>query len=195
MDRLSEELWAAKILRGIDRGGGDAMNERLSAWIDGELESKRGSQLPSQLKHDAALRATWDCYHLIGDAVRGMQGSDLCARIFARLDAEPTVLAPRSRMPSELIGRFISAPAARGAAVVFAVLVGWATLPTLRQDLMVTAQVPIPSIEALSAVPVSQGVADYLLAHQRFSSINAIHGLASYVRTLADHRAAPVSIR
>jgi predicted HicB family RNase H-like nuclease len=49
----------------------------------------------------AGLRGSLDCYHLIGDALRGVQGADLCARIRARLDAEPTVLAPRRRSVPE----------------------------------------------------------------------------------------------
>ena len=37
-----------------------------------------------------------------------------------------------------------------------------------------------------AAVPAAQGVADYLLAHQRFSPAIAMSGLAPYVRTVAE---------
>ena len=70
------------------------MNEHLSAWMDGELSDKQARLLLSQLKLDAALRTNWDCYHLIRDALHGVHGPDLCVRIFARLDAEPSTDAP-----------------------------------------------------------------------------------------------------
>ena len=71
------------------------MNEKLSAWMDGELESEHAHQLSSQLKRDADLRCKWNCYYLIRDAMRSVWGPDLSAKICARLDAEPTVLAPQ----------------------------------------------------------------------------------------------------
>ena len=76
---------------------GDAMTEDLSAWMDGELSDALARPLLPQLKCDAELRANWDYYHLIGDTLRGVQGPDLCARICALLEAEPTVLAPHLR--------------------------------------------------------------------------------------------------
>ena len=48
------------------------MNEKLSAWMDGELVGADAGRLPSQLKGNAELRANWDCYHLIGDTLRGV---------------------------------------------------------------------------------------------------------------------------
>ena len=77
------------------------MKEILSAWMDGELSDEQVRPLPPQLMRDAELRANWDCYHLIGDALRGVQGPDLYAKICARLDAEPTVLAPQFRSTPE----------------------------------------------------------------------------------------------
>ncbi|OGA34353.1 MAG: hypothetical protein A3G80_03815 [Betaproteobacteria bacterium RIFCSPLOWO2_12_FULL_62_13b] len=58
---------------------------------------KQARRLLPQLKRNAELRANWDYYHLIGDALRGVRGPDLCAKICARLDAEPTVFAPLRR--------------------------------------------------------------------------------------------------
>ncbi|MCX7144014.1 MAG: RseA family anti-sigma factor [Proteobacteria bacterium] len=73
--------------------GGDLMTERLSAWMDGELETEHARQLPSQIKRDAGLRRNWDRYHLIGDALRGVLGPDLSVKIDARLGAEPSINA------------------------------------------------------------------------------------------------------
>jgi len=160
------------------------MNEKLSAWMDGELERGDALQLPPQLKRNADLRGNWDCYHLIGDALRGMQGPDLCARICAQLDAEPTVLAPRRRSAAEKARWIALSAAASVAAVAF---VGWMALPGLQQDtLQVAAKTEVKQV----AVPAGEGAKDYLLAHQRYSPSNAMQGVAPYVRTVAEERRA-----
>lgn len=165
------------------------MTEKLSAWMDGELEVEHARQFPSQLKRDADLRGNWDCYHLIGDALRGVQGPDLCARIWAQLDAEPTVLAPQRRGTAEKLGRFALSTAARVAAVVFVALVGWVALPGLQKDSPQIAAIPAPEVKQF-AVRAGEVANAYLLAHQRYSPSNAMLGVALYVRTLAVERSA-----
>jgi sigma-E factor negative regulatory protein RseA len=163
------------------------MNEKLSAWIDGELESEHARPLPSQLKRDGALRGDWDCYHLIGDALRGVHGPDLCAKICARLEAEPTVLAPRHRSAEKLRWGALSL-AASVAAVVF---VGWMALPGRDPAAPQLAAVSIPAVQSAPvAVAAGEGAKDYLLAHQRYSPSSAMQGVAPYVRTVAVERSA-----
>lgn len=162
------------------------MKENLSAWMDGELGSQRARPLPPQLKRDAGLRSDWDCYHLIGDALRGVQGPDLCVKICARLDAEPTVLAPQRRGATEKLRRFALPVAASVAAVAF---VGWMALPGVQQDSPQIAAIPAAEVKQV-AVPAGEGAKDYLLAHQRYSPSNAMQGVAPYVRTVAEERSA-----
>jgi sigma-E factor negative regulatory protein RseA len=150
------------------------MNERLSAWMDGELEAR---ELPSQVKSNAALRSAWDCYHLIGDTLRGEQGSDLCARICARLDAEPTVLAPQRRSAAEILRWRPLRVAASITAVAF---VGWMALFGLKQDTPQIAAIPAPEVKQ-AAMPDVNG---YLLAHQLYSPSGVMQGVAPYVRTV-----------
>ena len=160
------------------------MNENLSAWMDGELDAEYARQLPTRLKRDAGVRGNWDCDHVIGDALRGIQGPDLCGRICARLDAEPTVLAPRRRSTVEKALRVALSVAASVAAVAF---VGWMAVPSLQPDTQpITAKAEVRQI----AVPAGEGAKDYLLAHQRYSPSNAMQGVASYVRTVAEERSA-----
>ena len=71
-----------------------AIIEKISAWMDGELNIEQARLLPEQIKRDAGLRLAWDYYHLIGDTLRGEHGSDLCSRIRNKLDADPIVFAP-----------------------------------------------------------------------------------------------------
>ena len=162
------------------------MKENLSAWMDGELGSQQARQLPPQLKRDAGLRSGWDCYHLIGDALRGVQGPDLCAKICARLEAEPTVLAPQRRGTAEKLRWYALPVAASVAAVAF---VGWVALPGVQQDSPQIAAIPAAEVIQV-AVPAGEGAKDYLLAHQRYSPSNAMQGVAPYVRTVAEERSA-----
>jgi sigma-E factor negative regulatory protein RseA len=160
------------------------MKENLSAWIDGELGDQQARQLPQQLKRDAQLRGNWDCYHLIGDALRGVQGPDLCSKIRARLDAEPTVLAPQRRSTAERLRWVALSVAASVAAVAF---VGWMALSGVQQDSAQIAAVPAAEVKQV-AVPAGEVANDYLLAHQRYSPSNAMQGLAPYVRTVSEER-------
>jgi sigma-E factor negative regulatory protein RseA len=188
MYRLPEQLRAAVTLR--NRGGGDAMTETLSNWSDGELDREHAHQLPLQLKLDADLHGKWDCYHLIGDALRGVYGPDLSAKIRARLDAEPTVLAPRWRRITAKLHRHTLPAVVSAAAVVFVAFVGFVALRGVQQDVPPTAAIPKPYPEQV-AVAAGEGADAYLLAHQRYSPSNEMQGIAPYVRTVAAMRRPP----
>ena len=162
------------------------MKENLSAWMDGELGDQQARQLPQQLKRDAELRGDWDCYHLIGDGLRGVQGPDLCAKICARLDAEPTVLAPQRRGTAEKLRWIALSAAASIAAVAF---VGWMAVSGVQQDSVQIAGTPAAEVKQV-AVPAGEVANDYLLAHQRYSPSNAMQGVAPYVRTVSEERSA-----
>jgi sigma-E factor negative regulatory protein RseA len=160
--------------------------ERISAFMDGELEDHEASGQLKRLKDSAELRAAWGTYHLIGDAMRGEAGysSDLVARIGAKLAAEPTVLAPRPLLRFRNVRRLALSAAASVGGVA---LVAWLTLfenPFFpRQDLAVTQ--PSGAQTQLAATPANGAVNDYLLAHQQFSPSTAMQGVASYVRTVS----------
>ena len=82
--------------------------EKISAFMDGEIEGIEATAQINRLKEDGRLRASWDTYHLIGDTLRGEKlslSSDFTAKLSARLADEPTVFAPRPRSstPTEKI--------------------------------------------------------------------------------------------
>ena len=159
------------------------MKESLSAWMDGEASGSQARQLLPQVHHSAELRSAWDCYHLIGDALRGTRGPDLCAKFRVRLDVEPTVFAPRRQISKENLARYALSLAASAAAVMF---VGWMALSGTEQAVPQLAAAVAPRQVAVAA---GEGANDYLLAHQRYSPSNALQGVAPYVRTVADeHR-------
>ena len=160
------------------------MKETLSAWMDSELSSEQTGSLLPRLQRDAQLRRDWDCYQLIGDALRGVHGPDLCAAIRTRLDAEPTVLAPPRRSKAEKMRWAVLSLAASVAAMAF---VGWIALSGTQQNAVQVAVVAAPQVQQV-AVRAGEGANDYLLAHQRYSPSSAMQGVASYVRTVAEER-------
>ena len=77
-------------------------NERLSAFLDGELEDPARDGIVDALYEDPELRRTWERFHLIGDSMRGtgpVPGADAVARsVGATLTGESVVrLRPRAR--------------------------------------------------------------------------------------------------
>jgi sigma-E factor negative regulatory protein RseA len=161
--------------------------ERISAFMDGELEDHEAAAQVRRLKENPELRAAWETYHLVGDAMRGEAGypSGLGARISAKLAAEPTVLAPRPRMHSRNVRRVALSAAASIGGVA---LVAWLALfdnPFLPQQNLAVNQAPMGSQTQMAATPANGSVNDYLLAHQQFSPSTAMQGVASYVRTVS----------
>jgi len=71
--------------------------ERISAFMDGEAGQAETHQAMLRLKQDDASDETWATFHLIGDIMRGDPPlrDDFMARFHARMEREPTRLAPR----------------------------------------------------------------------------------------------------
>jgi len=161
--------------------------EQVSAFMDGEIEGVEATGQVERLKVDARLRATWDTYHLIGDALRGEKmglSRDFTANFRARLADEPTVLAPRSRAPLQSTVRRFALPVA--ASVGGMALVAWLVVfnnpfAPQKENLAVKA----PAVVEAKTQVASGEVNDYLLAHQQFSSSTTLQGVASYVRTVS----------
>jgi len=130
--------------------------ERISEWMDGELDSLQADLLLRRLG-DADTRANWATWHLIGDTLRGDTGCDVAARVAARLAEEPTVLAPRPLIGSQ--GRNLGLSIAASVAAV--TVVGYLALSTsvdnARYDTLQQAQ----------AAPAARlPMDDYLALHQ-----------------------------
>lgn len=160
------------------------MSERLSAWMDGELEGKQAEALLTELKRDSILRGAWARYHLIGDTLRGIQGPDLSVRISGRLDSEPAVLANWLRISIEGLGNISSIAGAKAAAVGVVSIVGLMSFQYLQQDAPEAPFVPQPQFKRV-VQRTDEGAKDYLLAHQPYSAGNGLQGLAVYVRAMS----------
>src|SRR5262245_30375310 len=164
------------------------MKEKLSAMIDGELESEVYTHL-GKLRADPELRNAWDVYHLIGDCLRGHAGAEIAPRVIARLRDEPTVLAPhRERSGARRVGRYGMYAAASAAAVA---VVAWTAFPLWHESSQlggsnVATQQVVPA-DTLTVMPASE-VEAYLLAHQPYSHVSGMQGVAPFVRSVSEER-------
>ena len=164
------------------------MKEQLSAMIDGELESEVQAHL-GKLRVDPELRTAWDVYHLIGDCLRGHAGAEIAPRVIARLRDEPTVLAPqRERSGARRIGWYGMYAAASAAAVA---VVAWTAFPLWHESSQlggsnVATQEVVP---APTLLPASE-VEAYLFAHQPYSHVSAMQGVAPFARVSEERRVA-----
>jgi len=135
--------------------------ERVSAFMDGEVGDDEVAAQVARLKQDAALRARWDTYHLIGDALRGntgLAGRDaFMGRFNAALAQEPTVLAPKAPVRRDKIYKVALSLAASLAGVA---VVGWLALSNP------FGPAPNESVATQDVVKPDNGaVNDYLMAH------------------------------
>jgi sigma-E factor negative regulatory protein RseA len=167
--------------------------EKISAFMDGEIDGVQVQGQITRLKEDATLRESWTTYHLIGDTLRGerkLMSHDFTEKFRAQLAAEPTVLAPRLRSPVPVMVRRFALPVA--ASVGGMALVAWLALfnnpfaPP--KENIAKATTP-----AMSVVPrtqlASEKVNDYLWAHREVSSSTPVQSVPSYVQTVSGQEA------
>lgn len=164
--------------------------EQISALADGELSNAYVDMALAALRHNEG-RATWDVYHQIGDIMRSDDmalnlSPDFAARIFARLDAEPAMIAaPLAVVPvaveqivindgSAAIGkrsmRRFALPSMAAAAAVAAV--AFITVPQMM------------SVNNHSANPAMLSAAQMTLAST--SNVNVGYGTQMIVASAAD---------
>ncbi len=167
--------------------------EQVSALIDGELDGARASRILGQMA-DPELRAAWDRYHQIGDALRSEEmaaplSTDFNARFADRLAAEPSPLAPKRSLLTRL-GIWPTALAAAAAAGV-----GFFIAPGMVSDraqhdggvVLVADNTGAPQANALAAASgltavAHADVADYIRLHQ--SANPALYGATPLARPI-----------
>ena len=131
------------------------MKQNLSSLMDGELDDAASTQCIRALDADPELKAAWNEYHLIGDAIRGsaLLTVDVRAEVGQALQQEPTVLAPKPKRGSASgLMRY-----AMAASFALAGAVGWAVWQSQPE--------PVPGLMA-QAVSTPQGGAVQVSAEQ-----------------------------
>lgn len=182
--------------------------EQISALADGELGDQQIDMAFATLRRDE-VRADWELYHQIGDMLRSDDmavtlSPGFAARMAARLDAEPTIVAPAGQS-AEPVVRAEKRSLRRWAAPSIAAAAAMATVAFVTTPQLMVALKEAPRIENASAsiatassaiakeadsivMPASEAVVlrdpridDYLLAHQRFSP--SVYSTAQYARS------------
>lgn len=144
------------------------MTQELSTLMDGELDAHEAERAIRTVCGNEDLKQKWQEYHLIGDALRGGEPrrAAACRRIMAAIEEEPTVLAPRRRLPANA-GRIAFAAAASVATVA---VVGWMGLqqgrvPDVSPALAKGGTAAQPAPVAVAAPPAH--VNEYLVVHRQ----------------------------
>ena len=161
------------------------MKQDISALMDGELFEDEAEALLNKLKKNPQEDQEWLTYHLIGDALRQPDhvGKDLSASFRERLMAEPTVFAPRRKVSQR--ARYFALSAA--ASVMALALVAWMSMKAGVEPAPQLASVQAPSdVRPASYSSSSNGVNDYVLAHQEFSPSTEVEGAATYIHYVSE---------
>ncbi|HET7772777.1 MAG TPA: sigma-E factor negative regulatory protein [Burkholderiaceae bacterium] len=182
----------------------DLEGERLSAAVDGEGSPDELAAILAGLRQSSP-DTRWSEYHLIGDLLRSTETPVVrprfSAAVMARLEDEPTVMAPVLLARRRRVWVRWGLP---GASVAAAAALIWVAVPRIAgtgaepavvnaaagaaassaQQVLVAQEAPLPS----------EGVDRYLIAHQQVSPSANRHGIAPMTRAVS-YPAAPVSQR
>jgi sigma-E factor negative regulatory protein RseA len=181
--------------------------ERISALVDGELDRDEVARVVRGMKEQEELRDAWSTYHLIGDALRGERCLDVKVihAVVARLDQEPTILAPRRSLVDSAWRLALPSMAAAAAVATLA----WIGLQTHEGPPSPSISSPVAELALPEAMtPQSNALVDlvqpvylstpppsiqfparnidaYLQAHREFSPSKTMQGLVSYARSVS----------
>jgi sigma-E factor negative regulatory protein RseA len=155
------------------------MPDNISRLMDGELDDTEIELVCGELRRPDGI-ATWACYHVIGDTLRGGPAPTpgFTGRFAARLAAEPTVIAPGAQR-----GRPVPLAWAVAATVAAVTVVGWAAFVTLDTSPTAIAKAREAATVRAAQVRPPAVPADYLLAHREYSPTAPIEGIGAGLRT------------
>jgi sigma-E factor negative regulatory protein RseA len=164
------------------------MNEKMSAWMDDELNRFEERALVERLENDAELRGRWERYHVAREAMRHELDALAPAGFADRVAGELRRAAParRPRRWARLAGT-----AAIAASVAVIALVGIQFLPGPTAPGGQLANAPTAPARAVSSQwqtrqPEQAGNLNvYLVEHNEFSSSNSVGGMFPYVRVVS----------
>ncbi|MEN3295371.1 MAG: sigma-E factor negative regulatory protein RseA [Burkholderiales bacterium] len=179
--------------------------EQISVFADGELADQQLDGVLAAMRKDGGCD-DWELYHRIGDVLRSddmdvSMSPDFSARMAARLEMEPTIIAPSASVPSTSVTGLAPARGSRkrwalpgmvaAAAVASVAFIATPQLMVAMQGASSNAAPAVASADSHAAVVSAnapEGVIlrdprmdEYLLAHQRFSP--SVYSTAQYARS------------
>lgn len=158
------------------------MNENISRLMDGDGDADALDRLCRD-RAKSESTATWLCYHVIGDTLRGecRVSARLSRRVATALASEPTVLAPQRRVDRPAAWAWAAAATVAAVAVV-----GWTAVSltdTPPSAMALAREAASVRADALRSQVIP---ADYLLAHREASPGTPIQVVSPLQRAVAD---------
>ena len=150
----------------------DVLNQKLSQFIDNELEPKERLAFQKELLRNSDLQARLKRYQLIGTAIKSTSTIEINAAfsdlVKERLEQEPIYFLPQQKTGAKRYKQLAIAASLTAVAVVSAYSVRF-TQQQSQQPTMQLAQNPVaPSSHAPSTTfeyPINKQISDYLQAH------------------------------
>ncbi|MEK7206356.1 MAG: sigma-E factor negative regulatory protein [Pseudomonadota bacterium] len=174
------------------------MKEKLSALVDNEIDELDQRRVLGALAEDAALRRTWDRYHLVRAALRKelefVVAPGLAERIAEEINmtsARAGSVSPRTFWRRAALASGTVAIAASVAAVAIFGL-QWVRAPIATQQLAAQSK-PTPAQVARAGAmrwdtthtEAENALNAYLVEHNEFASHSGFGGMAPYVRVVS----------
>ncbi|MDB5771711.1 MAG: histidine kinase [Burkholderia sp.] len=178
--------------------------EQISAFADGELADQHVDLALAALRKDDG-HSDWELYHQIGDVLRSDDmdvklSSGFAARMAARLEMEPAIVAPMPVNPSSTTAAPAARPVKRWAVPGMVAAAAMATVAFITTPQLMVATKGEPSGAGKPVLASADGhiavvsanapegvvlrdprIDEYLLAHQRFSP--SVYSTAQYARS------------
>ena len=165
------------------------MKEKISAFLDGEVNDLEHERALRALGNDPELGAVWERYHLAGTAIRReleiMVSPDLADRIQQRLrDEPPGRTGSRDFFSSRSVLKLGAGLAIAASVAAVAIL----NLPPVLNpaDAPLAKRSPGTAVaDARQAEPAQQNALNpYLMQHGEFTPAAGMNGMLSYVRVV-----------
>ena len=170
----------------------DAVNEQLSACLDGELPAAELDLLLKRLERNPELRDALGRYTVIGEALRHTQpvvaSRSFADKVMAAVDQEPAVARRRVRVPAALVRSLrpvagVGVAAAVAALAIFSVQQAGVTpgpvaanqpdsgtTTVVAQNDDAAASYIVPTTTSQSAFVPATRLTNYVVAHSEYSS-------------------------
>ena len=174
----------------------DKIREQISALMDGELSDMERPLLLKQMENDPSLRADWERYHLIRDALKGQSSGFMGGfsdRVSKSLDDEPVISSTRSkkRFPTS-IARYVAGIGIAASVATVAVLIALPDSPLVdNANQQVAVSTPAENAPQewvrvsgtrwdVDQPAVESRLNSYLVNHNEYS--NGMQGVLPYAR-------------
>lgn len=173
-------------------GDADDCGQRLSAFLDGELDAHDCQALMERLGHDDEACRAWALLNCVGDAMRSadvaaFHSSGFVSRVSAALQEEPTVLAPAALPQRSAVRRWLLPGAGAAAAAAVLIAVGLPSRQGASPEATIAKASPTPATAVVAApaavVDRSPQLERYLAAHRELAEPTLMPNSTPYVRT------------